>query len=308
MSHIPVLLNEVLEAFAPCQLNYFVDGTLGAGGHAGALLKNHPEIKGYLGIDRDASALQLAGENLLPYRDKLRFSHGNFFEVEAHLDAVGWNEVDGILLDVGTSSMQMDRAERGFSIMREGPLDMRMDPRQQLTAAEIVNHFDEAEIRRILWEYGEEKEGRRIARKLVEARRQQPIETTGQLVELLEPLFPRKKRGEIHPLTLTFQALRIAVNGELEALEKVLPAALKRLSKGGRLGVISFHRLEDRIVKQFFQHEASDKVDTAGVGGIFLDKDPTVRLITHKPKMATDEEKEENPRSRSAKLRVVEKL
>jgi 16S rRNA (cytosine1402-N4)-methyltransferase len=293
MSHIPVLLKEVLEAFAPCKLDYFADGTLGAGGHAGALLKSHAEIKGYLGIDRDASALQLAGEQLSPYREKLHLRHGNFFEIEAHLDAIGWKTVDGILLDVGTSSMQMDRAERGFSIMREGPLDMRMDLRQQLTAAEIVNHFDEAEIRRILWEYGEEKEGRRIA---------------GQLVELLEPLFPRKKRGEIHPLTLTFQALRIAVNGELEALEKVLPAALKRLSKGGRLAVISFHRLEDRIVKQFFQHEASDKVDTAGVGGIFLDKDPTVRLITHKPKMATDEEKQENPRSRSARLRVVEKL
>lgn len=299
MSHIPVLTQELLAFFGPVSLKIMVDGTTGAGGHAEALLKAHPEIEQYIAIDQDPVALKIAQERLKGW-DKVTFVQANFSQLGQILGSL---QVDGVLLDLGVSSMQLDQPERGFSFMQEAPLDMRMDPTQELTAHEIVNLWDEREIGRILRDYGEEKRWRAAAHAIVEGR---PIETTRDLVELLTPVLKQHKKN-IHPLTLVFQGLRIAVNGELEALQKVLPLIIQSLHPGGRCAVISFHSLEDRIVKQFFAKEALDKADTTGLAGLFQTVTPQVQLLTRKPVVANEQEVQNNPRSRSAKLRVVEK-
>jgi len=299
--HKPVLMDGVLEAFSGVNLKRFIDGTLGAGGHAEAILKSHPEIEEYVGIDQDLSALDIAKKRLAPFEGKMRFVHGNFSEA---LEGT----VDGILLDLGVSSMQLDQGERGFSFREDGPLDMRMDQTKGITAEEIVNTYSQEDLGRIFRDYGEEKQWRKAAKAIVEARKLQPIKTTLQLAKLLEPvLFSRK--FSIHPATLVFQALRIAVNNELGVVEKALPKAIEMLRPGGRLAVISFHSLEDRIVKEMFRNESLDKESTSGLGGgLFLDKVPVVNLITRKPIMASEEEAGINPRARSAKLRVCEKI
>jgi 16S rRNA (cytosine1402-N4)-methyltransferase len=299
--HKSVLLNEVLWAFKDLALDTFIDGTLGAGGHSAAILAQHPEIKQLIGIDQDPSALRLAQENLAPYQEKCRFVHANFSalgEVASH--------ADGILVDLGVSSMQLDQAERGFSFRFDAPLDMRMNPDNPLSAQEIVNTWEEGALAKIFRDYGEEKKWRRAAHAIVEGRKKKAIETTKELVDLLEPHL-YDPRSKIHPLTRVFQALRIAVNRELEVLETFLLQALKTLSPGGRLAVISFHSLEDRIVKQQFRDWASDKVSTTGLQGLFLDKDPEGVVITSKPLEAEEAEISENPRARSARLRVFEK-
>lgn len=301
--HHSVLLQEVLKSFEPCSLFRFVDGTLGAGGHSEAILKAHPEITHFIGFDQDPQALELSKVRLAPFKDKIELIHANFASLAKHV-----TEVDGILVDLGVSSMQFDQGEKGFSFMRDGPLDMRMNPKESLSAKEIVNEWDEASLGRIFRDYGEEKRWRRAANTLVIARKAKPIETTGELVKILEPVL-RDYKQKIHPLTKVFQALRIAVNRELEVLETFLEQALKVLKPGGRLAVISFHSLEDRIVKHFFRNAASDKVSTTGLGGgLFQDKDPICIVLTTKPLEASDEEVSENPRSRSAKLRVIEKV
>jgi len=300
--HVSVLLNEVLKVFEGVALTTFVDGTLGAGGHAEALLKAHPEMETYFGFDRDPEALQIAKKRLNSWENKIRFIHANFSDIDTYVESC-----EGILLDLGVSSMQLDQPEKGFSFMYEGPLDMRMDSTQELTAKEIVNTWSEGELGRIFRDFGEEKKWRRAASRVVWARKEKPIETTEQLVSILEPVLYSKKRT-IHPLTLVFQALRIAVNGELEAIEKVLPKALNMLSSKGRLAVITFHSLEDRPVKKAFRFAASDKMQTRGLGGLFLGKEPQVRLLSRKPFKASEEEVRQNPRSRSAKLRAVEKV
>ncbi len=305
--HAPVLLQEILQAFAGLKLHTFVDCTLGAGGHAQALLTAHPEVERYIGIDQDPQARAVAQAFLAPWEKKVIYVAGNFKELDRHLQQLGIEQVDGILLDLGVSSMQLDQPEKGFSFMREGPLDMRMDPSNPLTAEIIVNTWLEQELARVFWDFGEEKQGRQAAHAVVKARQHKPLKTTKDLADVLYPVLSRKAKKSINPLTLVFQALRIVVNGELEALEKVLPQAIRRLRPGGRLAVISFHSLEDRLVKNVFQYEASDKENTSGLAGLFLDKTPTVSLVTRKPLMAADEETEHNPRSRSAKLRVVEK-
>lgn len=297
--HISVLLNQCLEAFEGQKLEVFVDGTLGAGGHAAALLQAHSEIKTFIGIDQDPEALEIAQNRLKPWESKVQLKRGNFSE----MDQLVKEPVDGILLDIGVSSMQLDRPEKGFSFMHPGPLDMRMNPDNPLTAEVIINTWTEEEIGRIFREYGEEKKWKLAARAIV---RKRPFYSTKDLVEALYGVLKSKK--DIHPLTLVFQALRIAVNGELEVLEKVLPKALNLLKPGGRLAIISFHSLEDRIVKNFFRYEADDKMSTSGIGGLFLDKHPTVKLLTKKPLAASKEEIAANPRSRSAKLRVLEKI
>lgn len=305
--HSSVLQCEVLRAFAETSIRVFVDMTLGAGGHALALLETHPEIDLFIGIDQDPDALEIASQRLSPWKHCTRLMKGNFSSFKTILADCGISHADGILMDLGVSSMQLDKAEKGFSFMRNGPLDMRMDPDLDITAADIVNTWSEYELGRIFREYGEEKRWRAAARAIVEARSKQSIKTTIDLADILRPVIWSKKKS-INPLTLIFQALRICVNRELEVLEDTLPQAIDALSTGGRLAVISFHSLEDRIVKNTFRFAASDKHNTSGLGGVFLDKTPTVLDITRKPLTPSQEEVDRNPRSRSAKLRVVEKV
>jgi 16S rRNA (cytosine1402-N4)-methyltransferase len=297
--HKSVLYDEVLEAFQERPIRYFIDGTLGAGGHSEGILKAHPEIILLTGYDQDEQALSIAEERLKPFKDKLKTIHSNFSKIKG--------PADGILVDLGVSSMQLDQAEKGFSFMKDGPLDMRMNKQDPLTAAEILNTWPEADIARVFRDYGEEKKWRRAAWIVVQERKIKPFNRTEDLVQILEPAL-RNYKEKIHPLTRVFQALRIAVNRELEVLELFLPAALKALNPGGRLAVITFHSLEDRIVKHFFRQAASDKVSTEGIGGLFLEKIPEISILTSKPIIPTDEEIEINPRSRSAKLRVIEKI
>lgn len=299
--HTSVLLNECLSAFSGKPIQIFVDGTLGAGGHSEAILSSHPEIVHFIGIDQDQEALEIAKKRL---GEKGTFIHGNFADLLIYLKNLQIEAVDGILVDLGVSSMQLDRSERGFSFMRDGPLDMRMDQQGDLTAADIVNHWGEKALADLIYRYGEEKQSRRIARAICAGR---PFHTTLELAACIEKNIKRTN-WDIHPATKTFQALRIAVNEELARLEQFLTAALHALKKGGRLAVITFHSLEDRMVKQRFVYEASDKESTSGIGGLFAFKEPRVNILTKKPIEATEEEIKLNPRSRSAKLRIIEKL
>jgi 16S rRNA (cytosine1402-N4)-methyltransferase len=306
--HLSVLLNETLSFFEERPLRIFIDGTLGAGGHAEAILKHHPEIEIFIGIDQDPSALKIATERLTPWKEKLKLMQGNFNQFSSYLDHLKIQQVDGILLDLGVSSMQLDQAEKGFSFMQEGALDMRMDPNNPLTAKEIVNQWPEEDLGKIFRDYGEEKQWRAASRAIVNARKKHPIETTRELLNILYPALQRKAKKGLNPVTLVFQALRICVNAELEVLEEVLPRSIERLNKEGRLAVISFHSLEDRIVKNLFRYESSDKENTVGLAGLFLTKKQTVKGVTKKPIIPQESEIQANPRSRSAKLRVVEKL
>ena len=305
--HLSVLLNEILYAFHDKPLRVFVDATLGAAGHSQAILEAHPEIEIFIGIDQDPLALQLAKTRLAPWKDKVHLFSGNFEKLAQFLDELKISSVDGILMDLGVSSMQLDLPEKGFSFSHDGPLDMRMNPHSELSAETIVNQWSEADLGKVFREYGEEKQWKVAAKSITIARALKPIKTTFELVAVLKPVFFWKKKG-VNPLTLIFQGLRICVNRELEVLEKVLPEAVEKLDFNGRLAVISFHSLEDRIVKQYFRFAADDKLSSSGIGGVFLDKDPTVRLITRKPIIPSEQEIKVNNRSRSAKLRIVEKL
>jgi 16S rRNA (cytosine1402-N4)-methyltransferase len=306
--HLSVLLNEIITAFDGHSIENFVDCTLGAGGHAKAILQAHPEIKRYIGFDQDPLARETALTNLEPFQNKLEIIPTNFEHLKQELSKRHIPAVDGILMDLGVSSMQLDLPEKGFSFSKDGPLDMRMNPEQELTAEIIVNSWSESELGRIFRNYGEEKQWRIAAQVIVNSRKAKAINTTKELSSLLYPVLVRRAKPGISPLTLIFQALRIAVNGELDVLERVLPQALELLKPGGRLAVISFHSLEDRIVKQFFQYSADDKEDTRGLGGIFIDKAPTMEILTRKPIIPGDEEIAGNPRARSAKLRIARKL
>lgn len=305
--HTSVLLKECLLAFEDMELHTFLDGTLGAGGHAEALLSSHPEIERFIGIDQDLSALQIAKKRLEKFQG-ICLLHGNFSDLEILLkEQKIAPSLDGILVDLGVSSMQLDQGERGFSFMRDGPLDMRMDPTAHFSAKEIVNTWEEKALADIFYQYGEERQSYRAARAIIEARKQKPFETTLELARVIEKNLKRI-RWDIHPATKIFQAIRIAVNGELTRLEAFLPQALKVLRPGGRLAVITFHSLEDRIVKHRFAYFASDKESTSGIGGVFLSKTPQGKVIYRKAIAADAEEIKNNPRSRSAKLRVFQKL
>lgn len=305
--HLPVMPNEVIQAFNECLCPLFIDGTTGAGGHAKLILENHPEIKEYIAIDQDTFALQIAKANLAPWEPKITFVHNNFKNISKILSNVK-TAPTGILLDLGVSSMQLDTDSRGFSFSRDGPLDMRMDTSQPLTAEEIINTWSEESLGYIFREYGEEKRWKVAVRTIITARKESPIKTTKALADVLSPHFKWNPKKGINPLTLIFQGLRIAVNGELEILEKALLDCIAALAPGGRLAVITFHSLEDRIVKNFFRYSADDKESSFGLSGLFLPKEPTVVLITRKPLAPTPEEIDINPRARSAKLRIVEKL
>lgn len=297
--HVSVLLREVLEAFAGVQLEVFFDGTLGAGGHARALLEAHPEIVRYIGCDQDPRAQEEALSVLEPWADKVEFVQGRFADLAKILKEKKIDLVDGFLIDIGVSSMQIDEAQRGFSFLRDGPLDMRMNPNSSLTAEFIVNHYPEAEIARILFEYGEERRSRQIAKAITHIRKKKKIQTTAELVKIVEPIVGR---GPIHPATRVFQALRIVVNDELGELQRGLEAAIERVKPGGRIAVISFHSLEDRIAKTIFRAHEYKQVKRGPPS------QGTLELLTKKPVVATDEEIRANPRSRSAKLRVAMKL
>ena len=260
--HDPVLKQEFLESFSNVELGVFVDGTLGAGGHAQALCEAHPELKKYIGIDQDELAHSLSREKLKLYSCKLNLFQNNFSKFLSCLKEINVEGVDGIFLDLGVSSMQIDRSYRGFSFQKEGPLDMRMNPSQTLTAKDIVMNWSEKELERIFREYGEETRCRVMAKAIVEHRRKNSLDTTQELVELLYPLAFKKR--SIHPLTLVFQALRIAVNSELQVLYETLPLMIDSLNSKGRLGVISYHSLEDRIVKECFRNYALVKDPVTG--------------------------------------------
>lgn len=301
--HIPVLLNEVLDALQPAAGKVIIDGTLGGGGHARALLERLQPDGRLLAIDADPAALAAWSDRAI-HRETCILQHGWFGDIANLAKNHGLLAVDGILLDLGVSSHQLETAERGFSFTTDGPLDMRFDPTHGPSAAELLARMSEQELADIIFRYGEERFARRIARRIVAMREKTPIVTTRQLADLVERTIRSSTSApqRIHPATRTFQALRIAVNRELEQLEQALPQAVSLLRPGGRLAVISFHSLEDRFVKRFFQ-------EASGCGGeTIADHLPRLRLITKKPIRPTPQELRANPRSRSAKLRVAERI
>lgn len=290
--HIPVLLKEVLEILKPDK-GIIIDGTIGAGGHSKAILENSKAL--IIGLDQDAEALEISKKNLKDFEDRVTLVHENFNNLkEATRRLKIFGKVKGIILDLGFSSLQLEDAERGLSFQKQGPLDMRMNREEKLTAYEIVNSWSEEEITSILWNFGEERFSRKIAEAITEKRRKEKIKTTTELAELIKESVPRKYAfSKIHPATKTFQALRITVNDELENLRKVLGDSQDILKKKGKIIVISFHSLEDRVVKRFFKEMA---------------KKSRLKILTKKPIIPQKEEIGENPRSRSAKLRAAEKI
>ena len=304
MSHKPVLYQEIIHALQPRSGGRYVDGTLGAGGHARGILEACTPDGLLLGLDVDPQALALARETLAPYEGRIHLVQASHITLSEQLKSLGWDSIDGIVLDLGASSMQFDNPERGFSFMQDGPLDMRFGINATMSAEEIVNTFDEKELADIIFRYGEDRDSRKIAKAIIANR---PVHTTGELASFIEKASPR--RGDrIHPATQTFQALRIAVNDELAAVEKTLPQAVASLNVGGRAAIISFHSLEDRIVKEYFREQSKDKVNPPYEKIYEVERKAVVKLINKKPILPSDEEIKENPRARSAKLRVIEKL
>jgi 16S rRNA (cytosine1402-N4)-methyltransferase len=304
-AHVPVLLREVVEAMAVRPGGRYVDCTLGGGGHAEAILKASSPDGELLGIDLDPGALATARERLAAFAPRAAFVEGSFSDVGDLCRDRGFAPVDGVLFDLGLSSLQLEDESRGFSFQREGPLDMRFSPRQELTAAEIVNTHGEEALADLLWRYGEERDSRRIARRLVQER---PFHTTTQLAKAVEQAVGRRARGAIHPATRTFQALRIAVNQELLRLEAALVQAHGLLGFGSRLVVISYHSLEDRIVKNFLRREARDCVCPPGTPVCICGHRASLRLVAQGVVRPSAEEVAANPRARSARLRVAERL
>lgn len=303
-AHKPVLYQEIIHALQPRNGGRYVDGTLGAGGHARGILEACAPDGQLLGLDVDSQALALARETLAPYEGRIHLVQASHITLSEQLASLKWDAIDGIVLDLGASSMQFDNAERGFSFLQDGPLDMRFGVNAVMSANEIVNTFDEHELADIIFKYGEDRDARKIARAIVQAR---PLHTTRELVAAIEKASPR--RGDhVHPATQTFQALRIAVNDELAAVEKTLPQAVAALHTGGRCAVISFHSLEDRIVKDYFREQSKDLINPPYERIYEVERKAVVKLVNKKPILPTEEETHENPRARSAKLRVVEKL
>lgn len=305
--HLPVLFRETIDSIQPSDGARYVDCTVGAGGHAAGILSAAGPSARLLGLDADPAALDVARERLAPFGDRVVLVNSNFGRLADVAREHGFDPVDGIVMDLGLSSMQLDLSERGFSFQREAPLDMRFDPSQPRTAADIVNEASEDELRRILYEYGEERNAPRIARAMVRSRASKRISTTSDLeASVRGAVGPHK--GGIHPLTRTYQALRIAVNRELDNLRAALPQAVSLLEAGGRMAVITFHSLEDRIVKEFTRREASECICPPGLPVCVCGHQPSIRLVNRKPVVAAPEEVQRNPRARSAKLRVVEKI
>ena len=305
--HRPVLLEECLDALTIRPDGVYVDGTLGRAGHSLEIARRLTTGR-LIAIDRDETAIAAAKERLRDYLPRVTLVHSNFDRVGEILEELGIAGADGMLFDLGVSSPQLDDAQRGFSYMHDAPLDMRMDRTAALDAHQVVNRWPYEELRRILYEYGEERYAPAIAKKITQARETAPVETTLELVELIRSAMPAAAlREKQHPAKRSFQAIRIAVNGELDALPPMLSGAIDRLSPGGRLAVITFHSLEDRIVKRAFQDAARGCTCPSGFPVCVCGKKPRVRPVTRKPIVSGAEELAENSRARSAKLRVVEK-
>ena len=302
--HLPVLYQEIIDALHPHSPGKYVDGTVGAGGHARGILEKSAPEGCLLGLDVDPQALSISTQRLSAFSGRFTLVRASYTALSVEIQRLGWQAVDGILLDLGVSSMQIDTPERGFSFLSDGPLDMRLNPDQPTTAADLLNTLDESELARIIYEYGEEPLSRRFARAIVQAR---PLHTTRQLADILLRA-SGSKRGRIHPATRTFQAIRIALNGELNSLNQTLPMAVESLAKEGRLAVISFHSLEDRIVKHFFQRESRDCICPPEQPVCTCNHHASLKILTRHPIEAGEEELKANPRARSARLRVIEKL
>ncbi|MBQ8356386.1 MAG: 16S rRNA (cytosine(1402)-N(4))-methyltransferase RsmH [Clostridia bacterium] len=306
-SHRSVLLDECIEALAIRPDGTYVDGTAGGGGHSFAIA-SRLSTGSLIAIDRDEAAIHAAGERLAPLGECARVVRSNFSDIASVLDTLQIERIDGLLLDLGVSSHQFDEAERGFSYRSDAPLDMRMDRRQQKSAYDVVNSYSEEALRRILYEYGEERFAPRIAARIVSEREKAPIRTTNELSELIKSAMPAAARDGGHPAKRSFQAIRIEVNGELDVIAPTIEQAVARMNQGGRVAIITFHSLEDRIVKQAFQHLAAGCTCPKSFPVCVCGNRPKIRIITKKPILPSPSELSENPRSHSAKLRVAEKI
>ncbi len=304
--HVPALLNETLGLLVTNPAGTYIDGTLGRGGHAAEILKRLSPEGRLIGMDRDAEAIEKTEEILKPFGERAVRIHGNFADMKELCRQVGVTEADGVLLDLGVSSPQLNVAERGFSFAKDGPLDMRMDRTQGRSAADLVNEDDEEALANVIYRFGEDRDSRRIARAIVQERQNGRIERTLKLAEVVERA-KGGRRGAIHPATQTFQALRMAVNSELESLEAGLEAGLSMLRESGRMTVITFHSLEDRLVKEFFKRHTVKHESLQQGGEKLIYEEPAVRLLTKKPLTASKQELADNPRARSAKLRAAER-
>ena len=306
--HVSVLLEECIEGLNIKPEGTYVDGTLGGAGHSSRIAAKLTTGR-HIGIDRDPVALKAARERLKPWEDRVTLVHSNFCEIRSVLDDLNIAGVDGILLDLGVSSPQLDDGQRGFSYMTDAPLDMRMNNEDSLSAYEVVNAWSYEELKKILYEYGEERYAPRIASAICAKREERPIATTLELVEIIRSAMPAAAlREKQHPAKRSFQAIRIAVNDELNSVAKVMEDAIPKLNKGGRLAVITFHSLEDRIVKNAMANAAKGCTCPPSFPVCVCGKKPQVKLITRKPIVSGDEELERNPRARSAKLRICEKI
>ena len=301
--HQPVLYNEIIHALHPFSPGLYVDGTVGAGGHAWGILDACKPEGRLLGLDLDPQALEIANQRLSVFNPRVTLVQASYTTLLEQIHQLGWTQVNGIVLDLGVSSIQLDRPERGFSFLNDGPLDMRFGPEQPNSAEDLVNTLPEADLADLIWHYGEEPQSRRIARAIIAAR---PLHTTHELAEVVSRA-TGGRRGRIHPATRTFQALRIAVNEELQTIETVLPQAIKALVPEGRLAVITFHSLEDRIVKQFIRRESKDCICPPEQPECNCQHEASVIDITRHPIVATEIEIQENSRARSAHLRIAEK-
>ena len=307
-THRPVLLDQCIEALNIRPDGVYLDGTLGRAGHSGQIVRRLTTGR-LLCVDRDQAALDAAWERLAPWQDRVTLVHSNFDQVDGILDRLSLPGVDGMLFDLGVSSPQLDDGSRGFSYMADAPLDMRMDREEGVTAADVVNTWSQEELRRIIAQYGEERYAPQIAGAIVRRRADKPIATTLELVEIIKSAMPGKAlREKQHPAKRTFQAIRIAVNDELASVERLLRRAVPRLNRGGRLAVITFHSLEDRIVKTGLAEFARGCTCPPDFPVCVCGRTPDIKLVNKKPILPTEQEIEENPRARSAKLRVAEKL
>ena len=307
--HRTVLLDSTIEYLKVVPDGVYVDCTLGGGGHSLEILKKLGEKGRLIGIDRDQNAIKAAGERLASFSDKAVLVHGNFRDIKRIVHGIGITAVDGVVMDLGVSSHQLDQGERGFSYMQDAPLDMRMDRQQSLTAMEVVNTYSEADLARVISGYGEERWARRIAAFIVRERNRAPIQTTGQLVDIIKAAIPASaRRTGPHPAKRTFQALRIEVNGELGILERAVKDGVDLLKSGGRICVITFHSLEDRMIKNVFKELENPCSCPRKAPVCVCGKKPVIRLVTRKPVVPDKEEIQQNPRARSAGLRVAEKL
>ena len=307
--HVSVLLDECIENLNIKEDGVYVDCTMGGAGHSKEIVKRLSKDGLFIGFDQDKNAIATAKERLAEYSDRVRFIHSNFSNIKEELEKIGVYKIDGVLADLGVSSHQLDEADRGFSYMHDAPLDMRMDIRKPFSAYDVVNTYSEEQLAKIIKDYGEDNWAKRIAKFIVEARDEKPIEKTGELVDVIKKAIPKKARIDgPHPAKRTFQAIRIEVNKELDIIRPTILDAVPYLKKGGRLCIITFHSIEDRIVKHTFRELEDPCTCPKNIPVCVCGNRPQVKVVTRKPILPSKEELEFNPRARSAKLRIIEKI